>query len=417
MGKGNRRQIRTGCSCSERSSLARLPPSLEPAVKETPPTLNDILAGALRLQARHRRGTLHAEARDRPRRRRDGVSRARRAARAVRRDQGAARRAVARARRAAVPARDQAHGEPAASAHPPDPRFGRGGRPAVLRDAVRRGRFAAAAARVRTTGSRSRRRCGSGARWRARSPTRTSAASCIATSSRRTSSSPAVTPCVADFGIARAIDRASEKITQQGTITGTPAYMSPEQARDRAFDGRSDVYSLACVLYEAIAGVPPFPGDTPQQQLSARLTKVPAPLQRVPPRRARADRDGDREGARDVARRPLSPTRARSARRSRQRSATPARRSRRARRAGTCARPWMWAAGLTLAVLGVARRDDAARARRIERLTLRVDTRAARGGAVPVRRARATPRPTRSRRRRACTTRSSNGTGSSSRAT
>jgi len=48
---------------------------------------------------------------------------------------------------------------------------------------------------------------------------------------------------VADFGIARAIDRASEKITQQGTITGTPAYMSPEQARDRAFDGRSDVYS------------------------------------------------------------------------------------------------------------------------------------------------------------------------------
>jgi serine/threonine-protein kinase len=80
---------------------------------------------------------------------------------------------------------------------------------------------------------------------------------------------------VADFGIARAIDRASEKITQQGTITGTPAYMSPEQARDRAFDGRSDVYSLACVLYEAIAGVPPFPGDTPQQQLSARLSKTP----------------------------------------------------------------------------------------------------------------------------------------------
>jgi len=80
---------------------------------------------------------------------------------------------------------------------------------------------------------------------------------------------------VADFGIARAIDRASEKITQQGTITGTPAYMSPEQARDRAFDGRSDVYSLACVLYEAIVGAPPFAGETPQQQLSARLKKPP----------------------------------------------------------------------------------------------------------------------------------------------
>jgi tRNA A-37 threonylcarbamoyl transferase component Bud32/tetratricopeptide (TPR) repeat protein len=84
---------------------------------------------------------------------------------------------------------------------------------------------------------------------------------------------------LADFGIARAIDRAHEKITQQGTITGTPAYMSPEQARDRAFDGRSDVYSLACVLYEAIAGVPPFVGETPQQLLTQRITKT-APLLR-----------------------------------------------------------------------------------------------------------------------------------------
>ena len=84
---------------------------------------------------------------------------------------------------------------------------------------------------------------------------------------------------LADFGIARAINRAHEKITHQGTITGTPAYMSPEQARDRAFDGRSDVYSLACVLYEAIAGVPPFVGDTPQQLLSQRISKA-APLLR-----------------------------------------------------------------------------------------------------------------------------------------
>ncbi len=80
---------------------------------------------------------------------------------------------------------------------------------------------------------------------------------------------------LADFGIARAINRAGEKLTQQGTITGTPAYMSPEQARDRAFDGRSDVYSLACVLYEAMAGVPPFVGDSPQQLLQQRVAKVP----------------------------------------------------------------------------------------------------------------------------------------------
>jgi serine/threonine protein kinase len=84
---------------------------------------------------------------------------------------------------------------------------------------------------------------------------------------------------LADFGIARAINRASEAITQQGTITGTPAYMSPEQARDRRFDGRSDVYSLSCVLYEAIAGVPPYLGDSPQQLLSQRITKA-APLLR-----------------------------------------------------------------------------------------------------------------------------------------
>src|SRR5260370_4034431 len=68
---------------------------------------------------------------------------------------------------------------------------------------------------------------------------------------------------LADFGIARAINRAHEKITHQGTITGTPAYISPEQARDRAFDGRSDVYSLACVLSASVARVPPLPRDTP----------------------------------------------------------------------------------------------------------------------------------------------------------
>jgi tRNA A-37 threonylcarbamoyl transferase component Bud32 len=83
---------------------------------------------------------------------------------------------------------------------------------------------------------------------------------------------------LADFGIARAIDRAHEKITQQGTITGTPAYMSPEQARDRAFDGRSDVYSLGCVLYEAIAGVPPFVGDSPQVLLQQRISRTPPRL-------------------------------------------------------------------------------------------------------------------------------------------
>jgi eukaryotic-like serine/threonine-protein kinase len=69
---------------------------------------------------------------------------------------------------------------------------------------------------------------------------------------------------VADFGIAEAVDIASEKkVNQPGVTFGTPQYMSPEQATGEAEpDGRSDVYSLGCVLYEMLAGHPPFQGGT-----------------------------------------------------------------------------------------------------------------------------------------------------------
>jgi tRNA A-37 threonylcarbamoyl transferase component Bud32/tetratricopeptide (TPR) repeat protein len=85
---------------------------------------------------------------------------------------------------------------------------------------------------------------------------------------------------LADFGIARALSQASgETTTSTGIIRGTPAYMSPEQASgDSDYDGRSDIYSLACVLYEAIAGVPAFVGATAQQILSQRLSHVPREL-------------------------------------------------------------------------------------------------------------------------------------------
>jgi serine/threonine-protein kinase len=67
---------------------------------------------------------------------------------------------------------------------------------------------------------------------------------------------------VADFGIARVLG-ADEHLTQTGSSTGTPAYMSPEQANgDKALDARTDVYSLGCVLYEMLAGEPPFTGST-----------------------------------------------------------------------------------------------------------------------------------------------------------
>jgi serine/threonine-protein kinase len=85
---------------------------------------------------------------------------------------------------------------------------------------------------------------------------------------------------VADFGIARALSESSDsKLTQTGTTVGTPAYMSPEQAAgERALDARSDVYSLGCVVWEMIAGEPPFTGPTAQAVLMRRFTETPRPL-------------------------------------------------------------------------------------------------------------------------------------------
>jgi serine/threonine protein kinase/Tfp pilus assembly protein PilF len=79
---------------------------------------------------------------------------------------------------------------------------------------------------------------------------------------------------VMDFGIAKALSAASpDTLTQTGMVIGTPAYVSPEQAAgEPVIDGRSDQYSLACVLYEMVSGRKPFVGATAQQVLSKRFS-------------------------------------------------------------------------------------------------------------------------------------------------
>ena len=81
-------------------------------------------------------------------------------------------------------------------------------------------------------------------------------------------------PMVADFGLALAVSTAGrERLTETGLSLGTPAYMSPEQcAAEPKLDGRSDQYSLASVLYEMLAGEPPYTGPTAQAIIAKRLT-------------------------------------------------------------------------------------------------------------------------------------------------
>jgi len=87
---------------------------------------------------------------------------------------------------------------------------------------------------------------------------------------------------VADFGIARALGGAeTETLTQTGMAVGTPGYMSPEQAAGGSVDGRSDIYSLACVLYEMLAGETPYTGPTPQAIIAKRFSDPVPSVRRV----------------------------------------------------------------------------------------------------------------------------------------
>lgn len=86
---------------------------------------------------------------------------------------------------------------------------------------------------------------------------------------------------LSDFGIARVRGMAEQSValTTAGTVIGTVSYMSPEQASgDTELDGKADLYSLGCVLYELLTGAPPFVGRTPFVVLAKHLTEPPRPL-------------------------------------------------------------------------------------------------------------------------------------------
>src|SRR5262245_28698025 len=84
---------------------------------------------------------------------------------------------------------------------------------------------------------------------------------------------------VLDFGIAKTVSHdAGEDLTQTGFVLGTPAYMSPEQLSGDKLDARSDIYSLALMVYQMLSGKLPFEGENTQARLIKRLIDVPVPL-------------------------------------------------------------------------------------------------------------------------------------------
>jgi len=88
---------------------------------------------------------------------------------------------------------------------------------------------------------------------------------------------------VMDFGIARTLADDAATVTQTANVIGTAQYLSPEQARGETVDGRSDVYSTGCLLYELVTGVPPFQGDSPVAVAYQHVREnAPTPSSRVP---------------------------------------------------------------------------------------------------------------------------------------
>jgi serine/threonine-protein kinase len=88
---------------------------------------------------------------------------------------------------------------------------------------------------------------------------------------------------VVDFGIAKAHSSDAQKVTKTGLVVGTPEYMSPEQLAGDKLDGRSDIYSLALVAFNTLTGKLPFPADSAQEAMIARLVELPKTLAEMKP--------------------------------------------------------------------------------------------------------------------------------------
>ncbi len=88
---------------------------------------------------------------------------------------------------------------------------------------------------------------------------------------------------VMDFGIARAASQSAATVTQTAQVLGTAQYLSPEQARGEYVDGRSDIYSTGCVLYELLSGVPPFQGESAFAVAYQHVREDPIPPSRIEP--------------------------------------------------------------------------------------------------------------------------------------
>ncbi len=94
-------------------------------------------------------------------------------------------------------------------------------------------------------------------------------------------------PKVLDFGLAKVTERqmrpGSIQLTQEGMVFGTPEFMSPEQAQGKTLDARSDIYSLAIILYEALTGKLPFEARSPMEYIQKHVVEAPIPInERVP---------------------------------------------------------------------------------------------------------------------------------------